>query len=1048
MTTKRNHWRIDISNRPGVTDAHGHEILGDIRDLGIGGVGGVASSRIFLVDGPLSREQVIRIAAELLADPVCERFDVHGEGEAAAAPEGATAVEVFFKTGVMDPVALSAQTAIADFGMAAETVRTGKRYVISPALDDETVRLIIRRVLTNGSIEDALIGSRPAGPAPEPAPYTLHLRTVPLRDLDDTGLATLSRDGHLFLNLEEMQAIQAHYRDQGRDPTDVELETFAQTWSEHCVHKTFKSAVTYTGEAIPAAPEAATDADGKTAAALLGEPAGDGRMRYRFSNLLKDTVAAATFKLAKPWCLSVFVDNAGIIDFERGYGVAFKVETHNHPSAIEPYGGAATGIGGVIRDIVGCGLAAKPIANTDVFCFALPDLPLSKIPRGILHPRRVAKGVVAGVRDYGNRMGIPTVNGAVYFDPRYLGNPLVYAGCLGLIPVDRIEKAARPGDAVLVVGGRTGRDGIHGATFSSAELTDTHAEEFAHAVQIGNAITEKTFTDVILQARDHEKGCLYTAITDCGAGGLSSAVGEMAEKIGAEVDLEKVPLKYAGLRYDEIWISEAQERMVLSVPPENLETILALFAAEDVEATVIGTFRDDGRLVLRYDGQQVGRIDCEFLHNGVPGLDKVATWTRRAAQPPAGSHVRIYDEPGPLAERLLKLMAHPTLASKQWVIRQYDHEVQAGSALKPLTGKCNDGPADAAVVRPLLDSRRGVAIANGLAPHFSDWDPYWMAVASVDEAIRNVTTAGADPARIAILDNFCWPKTEDPEMLGSLVRAARGAHDAALAFDAPFVSGKDSLNNEFALDPADAANLGFAQPRIRIPATLLISAIGIVEDVAQAATMDLKGAGNLLVLVGPNWVWPDPAGNLPFDWTTARAVHLAVSRLVRSRQVASVHDCSEGGILAAIAEMCIAGRRGAVLDTTVATTCKGAMAALYAAMESSGRTRPSQPATAPERLTDAAGSLPEDVPLASPTWTAPIVPLDRWLLAEAPSRYVLEVTPSQMPAVAEALADVPWTTLGLTGEADQPLTVQGAEAQPVSVDVEALRKAWMGTLDW
>ncbi len=302
-----------------------------------------------------------------------------------------------------------------------------------------------------------------------------------------------------------------------------------------------------------------------------------GPTTIHYDNLLKDTIARATHELMNEdgvtWCLSVFEDNAGIIEFDERYGIAFKVETHNHPSAIEPYGGSATGIGGVIRDIMGCGLGAKPVANTDVFCVGLPDFPMDKLPAGVLHPRRVLKGVVSGVRDYGNRMGIPTVNGAVYFDPRYMGNPLVFCGCVGLIPRDRIAKAAQPGDLVVVAGGRTGRDGIHGATFSSAELTDTHADEFSHAVQIGNAITEKTVLDVQMQARDYPGGCLYTACTDCGAGGLSSAVGEMAAKTGAVIDLETVPLKYAGLRYDEIWISEAQERMVMSVPPANWPTL-------------------------------------------------------------------------------------------------------------------------------------------------------------------------------------------------------------------------------------------------------------------------------------------------------------------------------------------------------------------------------------------------------------------------------------------------------------------------------------------
>ena len=508
MTTKKSYWRVDIVNSPGVTDAHGLGVLGDIRDLGISTVESVDSGRIFLIDGPLSRDQVMRIATELLSDPVCERFTVYGEGQAVPTPAGAGSIEVYFKTGVMDPVAMSTQAAIGDFGLEACEVRTGKRYVISPVQDEKTVQLIVRRVLTNGSIEDAVVGYRPAGPAPEPRPYKFQLRTVKLLDLDDKGLAELSRQGHLFLSVEEMKAIQGHYKTLGREPTDIELEMFAQTWSEHCVHKTFKSAVTYKGEAMPEPPAGKTrhgtgDSQARVDNNSTGRRAGSGtHVEYRYSNLLKDTVAAATRKVNKDWCLSVFVDNAGIVDFADGYGVAFKVETHNHPSAIEPYGGAATGIGGVIRDIVGCGLAAKPIANTDVFCFAMPDVPLEKIPRGILHPRRVAKGVVSGVRDYGNRMGIPTVNGAICFDPRYLANPLVYCGNVGLIPRDKSLKEPKPGDYIVAVGGRTGRDGIHGATFSSAELTSASEAVSGGAVQIGNAITQKKMLDVLLAARD------------------------------------------------------------------------------------------------------------------------------------------------------------------------------------------------------------------------------------------------------------------------------------------------------------------------------------------------------------------------------------------------------------------------------------------------------------------------------------------------------------------------------------------------------------------
>ncbi len=321
--------------------------------------------------------------------------------------------------------------------------------------------------------------------------------------------------------------------------------------------------------------------------------------------------------------MSVFRDNAGIIRFDDQYNVVFKVETHNHPSALEPYGGANTGIGGVIRDPMGTGMGAKPICNTDVFCFAPPDTPLEQIPAGVLHPRRVAKGVVSGVRDYGNRMGIPTVNGAVYFDPRYLGNPLVFCGNVGLIPRDKSFKETQPGDMIVAIGGRTGRDGIHGATFSSAELDSQSETVSGGAVQIGNAIEEKMVLDVLLAARDRG---LYTAVTDCGAGGFSSAVGEMGEKIGAEVWLDRVPLKYDGLSYTEIWISEAQERMVTSVPPEKVDELISLCASEGVEATVIGQFVPTGRLVLKYHGQEVANLAMEFLHDGRPPVVREAVW--------------------------------------------------------------------------------------------------------------------------------------------------------------------------------------------------------------------------------------------------------------------------------------------------------------------------------------------------------------------------------------------------------------------------------------
>jgi phosphoribosylformylglycinamidine synthase len=618
-----------------------------------------------------------------------------------------------------------------------------------------------------------------------------------------------------------------------------------------------------------------------------------GKLLRTYRNLIKETIFQSTQQLmtgndGPEFCLSVFKDNAGVIAFDETDAVCFKAETHNHPSAIEPYGGSATGAGGVIRDILGTGLAAKPIANTDVFCVADVKYPTEKLPRGVIHPKRVLQQVVAGVRDYGNRMGIPTINGAVYFDDNYIGNPLVFCGCVGLIPRDKIEKESRGGDAIVVMGGRTGRDGIHVATFSSAELTDTHADEFSHAVQIGNAITEKKMTDVILQARDRN---LFNAITDCGAGGLSSAVGEMGEKTGAIVELDQVPLKYAGLSYAEIWISEAQERMVLAVPREKIDALLELSRSEDVEATVIGQFGTDNRgLVLRYQQQEVGRISMQFLHDGIPmPMRRAIVSAQKEAQGfkslGISSNVR---------EQLLKLLAHPNIASKHWIIRQYDHEVQGGSVIKPLIGPLQIGPSDAAVIRPKLNSDKGVVIACGLAPHIAD--PYAMTIASIDEAIRNAVAVGGDPSRMAILDNFCWPSVDDEITMGTLVIACEACRDAALAYGIPFISGKDSLHNQFTNQETGQV--------IRIPRTLLISAIGVIDDVRKCVTMDLKNPQGELLLISPN------SNELP----ALAAVHSAVAQAINKGLISSCHDVSDGGVLVAAAEMCIASGLGLKLE--------------------------------------------------------------------------------------------------------------------------------------
>ncbi len=533
--------------------------------------------------------------------------------------------------------------------------------------------------------------------------------------------------------------------------------------------------------------------------------------------------------MRQPWLLSAFVDNAGIVAFGDDDALSMKVETHNHPSALEPFGGANTGIGGVVRDVLG--VSSQPIANLDVLCFGPADEDPASLPASVLHPARIAEGVVAGVRDYGNKLGVPTVAGSVLYDPGYTRNPLVFAGTVGLAPRSAHRQGVMPGDAVVVVGGKTGRDGIHGATFSSVELTHDTAEIVGAAVQIGDPITEKQVIDVLLQARDRG---LFRAITDCGAGGLSSAVGEMGEQTGVTVELGSVPTKYPGLQPWEIWLSEAQERMVLAVPPTSLQDFLSLCAAEDVDATVIGEFTSDHFLTVAFKGEQLVRLEMAFLHDGRPQRIMEAAWS-----PPTPAKAQVLQREA--QETLLALLSHPNIASKEPIVRTYDHLVQGRTIQGPLHGRHGDAPTDAAVLHPRHDHEESIAIGCGINPWFGLIDPYWMALAVCDEALRNVVAVGGDPARTSLLDNFCWGDPRKPDRLAGLVRAAAGCHDAAVAWNIPFISGKDSLNNEYRDVDGE---------RVPIPPTLLISAMAIVPSFAAITTAELKAVGNHLFLVG------------------------------------------------------------------------------------------------------------------------------------------------------------------------------------------------------
>ncbi|MEM1356245.1 MAG: AIR synthase-related protein [Planctomycetota bacterium] len=988
----------------------------------------INAARVFLIEAALDDGQARHIAQKLLTDPVNQSTHLG----TAPSPDGASLLEVHYKPGVMDPVAESTRDAICEMITSLDPdsvyVATGERYDIVTDADDPTLLRFAETALGNPVIQDAALAPHHPEAFPHGQAYDLHITRVAIRDLDDDALMKLSRDGHLFLSLDEMHTIQRYYQDAGREPTDVELETLAQTWSEHCVHKTLKATINYTPQAGAQPQDSeATGPDPIFANKPNHTVNGDGSITI--ANLLKSTVAAATFKLKErpeinDWLVSVFDDNAGVVKFDETHGIAIKVETHNHPSAIEPYGGAATGIGGCIRDIMGTGLSAKPIANTDTFCVAPPGT--DDLPTGVLHPKRVLRRVVDGVRDYGNRMGIPTIDGAVYFHDDYLANPLVFAGCVGLIPLDKCFGDPKPGDRIIILGGATGRDGIHGATFSSDELTDTHADEFSHAVQIGNAITEKKTMDVILRARDYvdpdtgEARCLFNAISDCGAGGFSSAVGEMGEKVGAYVTLETAPLKYAGLSYTEIWISEAQERMPLAVPAENVETLRQMCIAEEVSFCDLGHFgyEEQGQptLKLTYHGTQVGKLAMPLLHDGIPMPTREATWS---AKNPRYTDAKRSKAPGsklnadaPVQDKLLALLSHPNIASKHWVVRQYDHEVQGSSVIKPLIGPGQDGPSDASVIRPKLDSDRAVALSNGLAPHVSekanhtghaiDGDSYQMVLHAIDEAVRNAVCVGADPQRIAILDNFCWAKCDDPWQLGTLVRAAEACYDGALAYGTPFVSGKDSLSNQFTTE---------AGQLITIPQTMLISALGMVADAATARTMDAKQPGNILFIVGETrretgashltMLTSKPGGAIPkVDLGAGPRNAKAVASLIQQRLVASAHDCSEGGLLVAAAEMAFAGRIGLDLDLV---------------------------------------GLPQAGCL-----------LDQMCFAETPSRYLLEVQPDDVAELVNILmqAGVPFGQVGLFNDSDKLTLRTPTDGQTLDIELETLRNAWLKPLDW
>ncbi len=821
-------YRIEIFHTS--HDNRGQAIQKKLKSLGFT-VSNACITDNYLVNGDISEDEAARIARSLL-QPVTQDYRIN---EPCNPGEFTHALEVGFLPGVTDNVSHTVRESIEDLLKKSldheKSVFSSVTYFFK--LDDPGQIDAIAAELYNPLIQRITILTaeeywQKGGMGRVLPVVSIHERAeadevkldVPEEELSRIGKEGIAdtdgtRRGPLALDMLSMNVIKDYFTErEKRNPTDIELESIAQTWSEHCKHTIFAAKIDDIDEGI-------------------------------YKEYIKEaTIRVRREKGEKDFCVSVFTDNAGGIVFDENWVVADKVETHNSPSALDPFGGSITGIVGVNRDAIGFGMASRPVANRYGFCFADP---FDKSPlyrdrdrsTKLLSPRRIMEGVIHGVNVGGNTSGIPTPQGFVYFDERYKGKPLVFVGTVGLIPREvqgksSVQKKAMPGDNIVMIGGRVGRDGIHGATFSSEALNSGSP---ATAVQIGDPITQKKLSDaVVKEARDMG---LYNSITDNGAGGLSCSVAEMAREAGGFVcELDRVPLKYPGLSPWQIWVSESQERMTLSIADDKLSAFLDLMERRGVEASVIGRFNETDRAVVTYHGEKIFDLDMDFLHDGLPKKELTTTYTRVDRSHPS------FDVPSDMNKVFTDMMARQNTASFDFITCQYDHEVQGNSLIKPLQGKGKVN-SNVSVIQPVFDSPRGVVLSQGLYPSYSDIDTYWMAACSIDTAIRNAVSAGGDLDHMALLDNFCWCDSNNPERLGQLKAAAQACYDYSVAYGTPFVSGKDSMFNDFRGYDED-----FNEVMISIPPTLLVSSIGVVEDRMSCQTLDFKCAGDLVYVLG------------------------------------------------------------------------------------------------------------------------------------------------------------------------------------------------------
>ncbi len=949
----------------------------------------VAIADIYTIDSSLKRTQLSQIQ-EMFVNPVTQQLltlqELHFD----------YAIEIGFLPGVTDNVASTAREMIEDFLKVKfslhDGVYTSQVIFISGNISKEdTGRIahslynpVIQRASTKSYSKylrdrgmDRIVPRVKLTATQKVDSVDLHISDEELVRLGKSGIpdADGTRRGPLALDLLYLKTIRAYFDTKKRNPTDLELESLAQTWSEHCKHTIFADPIDDLKDGL-------------------------------YKTYIKKATSDIRKKLGRgDFCVSIFTDNSGAIEFDKDFLVTHKVETHNSPSALDPFGGSITGIVGVNRDAIGFGLGAKPIANTYGFCFAPPDdnTLLYKGPnktQPMLSPRRIMDGVIAGVNSGGNCSGIPTPQGFLNFDVRFKGKPLVFVGTVGIIPKKNkgkkmYVKKARPGDYIVIVGGRVGLDGIHGATFSS-EAMDSGSP--ATAVQIGDPITQKKLSDALV--KEARNLGLYNSITDNGAGGLSCSVAEMAkESRGCEVRLNKVPVKYPGLAPWQIWISESQERMTLAVPKRKWKKFAELMKRRGVEATVIGEFTHSGKCSVYYHKEKIMDMDMNFLHNGLPRRKLTTTFTQvKHSEPQLATSENLNNS-------LLKILARPNITSFEFISTQYDHEVQGTSIIKPLQGRGRVN-GDASVMRPLLSSNKGLVISQGLYPSYSDIDTYHMVAAAIDTAVRNCVAAGADPARIALLDNFCWCSSTDPERLGQLKRAVKACYDIATVYETPFISGKDSMFNDFK-GYDDQGNPLI----ISVPPTLLISAVGIINDIVQAVSLDVKFPGDLLYVIGETHEelgaseyfylldhdrGIDIGNSVPHvDAYKNTKIYRAFHSCVRKGLITSAQSVGRAGLGVAILKMAMGGLLGINIE-----------------------------------LNKLPGSFSRD---------------DFVLFSESQGRIVLSIAPQNKKEFEKTMSGIPYGLLGIV-TADQKVVIKGIKGKKiVNMDMDTVLEAYKQT---